>query len=323
MENRSDILSELRSISSTLAEIAPANPYKVPEGYFENLTSEVLLLVREETSSAVLGQIGETPYEIPSNYFEKLPGQLLALVKSDEVSSILPDKANNLYKVPEGYFDGLAENILHRVKAEGDISPKKELESLSPLLGKLDKKTPFSTPVGYFEHLTGNVLGGVKAVGTLLDSLKTANVYEVPTGYFEKLPLVVLNKAKQHQPARVVSMGFRKKALRYAAAAVVAAMIFTAGFLFINKPSSVPSDTLAQSEEIIQRETQTNVEGLSDDELVNFLENQTAPLPDILSAAATAEIDSEDVKMMLADIPDAELKQYLAEYSDGKEVLTN
>jgi hypothetical protein len=100
-------------------------------------------------------------------------------------------------------------------------------------------------------------------------------------------------------------------------------MIFTAGFLFINRPSSVPSDTLAQTEEIIQRETQTNVEGLSDDELVNFLENQTAPLPDILSAAATAEIDSEDVKMMLADIPDAELKQYLAEYSDGKEVLTN
>jgi hypothetical protein len=81
------------------------------------------------------------------------------------------------------------------VKAEGDISPKKELESFSPLLSKLDKKTPFSTPVGYFESLTGNVLESVKAVGNvneelenlslLLDGLKTANVYEVPTGYFE------------------------------------------------------------------------------------------------------------------------------------------
>jgi hypothetical protein len=334
MENRSNILIELKSISPALAEIVPVNPYTIPEGYFENLASEVLLIVTEEKPSGILGKIIQAPYEVPSNYFHKLPEQLVALVKSDEVSSVLPGKANNPYRVPQGYFNDLAGNILKRVKVEDHLSAKEELESLSPLLSTLDKKIPFSTPVDYFEDLTGNVLGGVKAIddvneelknlSPVVASLKTADVYEAPTGYFDNFPALMLDKTKQHQPARVVSMTFRKKVLRYAAAAVVTGMILTAGFLFINRQSStVAPGALAEAEEIIERETQTNVEGLSDDELVNFLDNQTAPLPDVLSAAATAEIDSEDVKIMLADIPDADLKQYLVEYSDGKEVLTN
>lgn len=334
MENRNDILIELQSISPTLAEIVPVNPYKVPTGYFESLASELLQLVREEKRSAILINATKTPYEVPENYFKNLPEQILSLVKNDEASLLLSDKLNNPYKVPQGYFDGLADKVLKRVKAEESLSPKEELESLSPLLSKLDKKTPFSTPAGYFEDLTGNVLSGMKAVdlvneelenlSPLMERIRTQNVYRVPTGYFESLPVVILDKAKQHQPARVVSMTFRKKVMRYAAAAVVLGMIITAGVLFMNRQSSsITPGTIAQAEEKIQQETQSKVEGLSDDELLNFLENQTAPLPEILNAAAIAEIDSEDVKMMLADIPDAELKQYLVEYSDDKEVLTN
>ncbi len=332
MEKRSDILFELQFISPTLAELAPVNPYAMPEGYFESLASNLLLLVKEDTYSTVLGENRQMPYQVPSKYFDKLPEQILSLVTSDKVPARLPAKPGNPYLVPQGYFDGLASNILQRVKTD-HLSAKEELESLSPLLSKLDKKTPLTIPVDYFENLTGGMLGGMKVIedvheeleilSPLLSTLKAVNVYEVPADYFETLPAKMLNKARERQPARVVSMTFRKKAVRYAAAAVVVAVIFTAGLLFMNRQNSVPSDTLVQNDAVIEKQTQSNVEGLSDDELVNFLDNQTAPLPDILSAAATAEIDSEDVKMMLADIPDAELRQYLEEYSDGNEVLTN
>jgi hypothetical protein len=94
--------------------------------------------------------------------------------------------------------------------------------------------------------------------------------------------------------------------------------------LFMNRQSSsVTPASIVQVEEKIQSETQSKLKGISDDELLNFMENQAFTLPDILSVAAADEIDDEDVRLMLADIPDAELKQYLVEYSDSKEVLTN
>lgn len=327
-------MNELQSISPTLAKIAPVNPYIVPKGYFENLSSEVLILVRSEEPSKVFGNTTTTPYQIPANYFANFPEQVLAIIKGDKASSILPGKSHPTYQVPGGYFDGLAESILRRVKSDDGLSAKEELESLSPFLSKLDKKSPFSIPAGYFEDLSGSVVGGMKAIefvndeietlSSLMSNLKRETVYEVPDNYFQNLPSLILDRVRQHQPARVVSMTFGKKMMRYAAAAVITGIIITAGLLFMNRSTSdADPAAIALSDEKIQRETQTKVEGLSDDELVNFLENQTAPLPDILGSAANAEIGDEDIKMMLADIPDAELKQYLAEYSDDKEVLTN
>lgn len=334
MENRSNILSELQSISPIVAEITPVNPYRMPEGYLENFALQMLAIVQEAEPSAVLRTAISNPYQVPKNYFENLPDQILLLVKNDESSGILKDKTANPYKVPQGYFEGLADKILTRAKAQDSLSAKEELESLSPLLSKLDKKVPFSTPAGYFDELTGNVLAGTKAIdfvnqelenlSPLMSSLKTENVYKVPVGYFEGLSVSILNKVRDHQPARVVSMSFKKKVMRYAVAAVVAGMIIIAGILFINKPSSI-TPAIVQTEEKIQLETQDKVKELSDDELFNFIENQTAPLPDVLSMASLEEIDSDDVKLMLADIPDSELKQYLVEYSDDddKEALTN
>ena len=332
MESRINILSELQSISPVVAKIGPINPYEAPKGYFENFASQMLELMKETEPSAVLMKASQNPYKVPENYFNNLPEQILLLVKNEEASDVLKDKANNPYQVPSGYFEGLADQILSRVKAQDQLSAKEELESLSPLLGKLDKKVPFTTPAGYFDDLTGNVVAGMKAIefvneelenlSPLMSSLKAENVYEVPVGYFDDLPISVLDKVKKNQPAKVVSISFKKRVMKYAAAAVVVGMIITAGLLFINRNPSTSSGAIVQNEEKIQQETQNNVKELSDDELVNFIENQTAPLPELLNLTASDDINSDDVKLMLADIPDAELQQYLVEYSDDK-ILTN
>jgi hypothetical protein len=335
MENRINILSELQYISPTVAEIVPVTPYQVPRGYFEDFASQMLRVIKEEQPSTILPNTNQNPYKVPEGYFETLPGMLLSRVKNEDQSSFLIEPSVNPYQVPQGYFEGLADSILLRIKATDVDSAKEELETLSPLLSKLDKTIRFSTPDGYFDELTGNVVAGTKAIdfvnqelenlSPLMSSLKTENVYNVPTGYFENLPEIILNRAKTQQPAKVVSMNFGRKIMRYAAAAIIAGIIITAGILLINKQDSPGgSNTIVQSEEKLQQETLEKLEGLSDDEINNFIENQTVGLPDFFNVATSAEIDSEDVKMMLADIPDAELKQYLEEYSDdAKEVLTN
>ena len=332
MENRINILSELQSISPTIAGIAPVNPYKVPRGYFENLATQILALTKQPSMTLPASIIN--PYIVPEGYFEKLPEQILAIVKNDDSSELLNNKPANPYEVPNGYFETLAETILSRVKAQDSLSAKEELESLSPLLSKLDKAVPFTIPDEYFQDLSGNVVAGLKAIdfvneelenlSPLMDGLKNENVYEAPANYFEDFPAKVLSRAMAQKPAKVVSMSFGKKVMRYAAAAVVIGIVITAAMLVMNRQNtSVTPASIVQVEEKIQSETQSKLKGLSDDELLNFLENQSSTLPDILSIAASNEINDEDVRLMLADIPDAELKQYLVEYSDSKEVLTN
>ena len=335
MENRNNILFELQSLSPTLAGIDPVNLYQIPDGYFESFVTRMLVLVKEDQPSDTLVNAGKNPYTVPDNYFANLPEQILLQVKSEGLPAVLNDIANkNPYHVPNGYFEGLAGLILNRVKAQDHNTAREELEFLSPVLSKLDRKVPFTTPEGYFEELTGNVVAGMKAIdfvneelenlSPVMSGLKNNNVYTVPTQYFDRLPGLILNKVKEQQPAKVVSMTFRRKLMKYAAAAVVAGIIITAGILFLNnKNSSVTPGTLVGIEEKLQLETENEVKGLSDDELFNFIENQNTQLPDILSVASSTAMDSEDVKLMLADIPDAQLKKYLVEYSDTKEVLTN
>ena len=334
MESRNNILSELQSISPIVAEIVPVNPYQVPTGYFEDFTTQMLLLVKPEETSRVLLQATQTPYKVPDHYFENLPEQILLLLKKEEVSIVLKDADKIPYQVPQGYFEGLADTILRRVKASESISVEEELESLSPLLSRLDKKNLFSTPSGYFDDLTGNVVAGMKAIdfvneelenlSPLMNSLKTGNVYNVPADYFEGLSSSILNKIREQKPAKIVTVSFGKKMMRYAAAAVIAGIIVTTGILFVNnRTSSISPGTIAQSEEKLQQEALNNVKGASDDELFTFIEDENAPLPDLLSMATSSDINSDDVKLMLADIPDSELKQYLVEYSDAKEILSN
>jgi len=332
MDNRINILSELQSISPTVAGIAPVNPYKVPQGYFEDLATQILALTKQPSTFLTAGVTN--PYTIPEGYFERFPEQILAIVKNDDSFELLKNKPANPYEVPDGYFENLAETILSRVKAQDSVSPKEELESLSPLLSKLDKAVPFTIPDEYFQHLSGNVMAGMKAIdfvneelenlSPVMDGLRNENVYEVPPNYFAEFPAIVLSRAKEQKPAKVVSMSFGKKVMRYAAAAIVIGIVITAAMLFMNRQSaSVTSESIVQVEEKIQSETQNKLKGISDDELLNFMENQASTLPDILNLAAADEIDDKDVQLMLADIPDAELKRYLAEYSDSKEVLTN
>lgn len=296
MNNRETILNELNEVSRVLAEINPLATYQVPEGYFEELPEKILGLVQGK----------------------------------EEGSIVLTEAKQNPYNVPQGYFEQLAEIILKKVKAAEAGSPKEEIETLSPFLSKLNKKIPYTAPAGYFEELAGNVTDGAKAIelvneelenlSPLMNSLKGQNVYAVPPGYFDDLADVVLATAKQQQPAKVVSMKWGPKVLRYAAAAVVTGLIVTAGWLYTNNTPIIKA-----SEDTVAKETQNAVKKITDEELVKFIETEDNLVDEPAATATTnEEIDATDVKEMFADVSDEELQQYVEDTTpENNNSITN
>ncbi len=363
MENRKNILKELREISPVVAEISHRAPYSVPTGYFEGLADRLLQLVKADGASSVLPK-ANNPYEVPQGYFEGLADNILQRVKAEEVilSPALQQANNNPYEVPQGYFEGLADNILQRVKAEKvDLSsvlqqantnpytvphgyfdnlPETilnrvkatdadnaidELEILSPLLSQIGKKMPFSTPAGYFNEVGENAIAGAQAIdfvnielenlSPLMQGLKRIMVYKVPAGYFDLLPGQVMKAIKAQQPAKVVSISVTRRVLRYAAAAVAAGLIITAGWFYSNRGTGTKGGPPSMAQ----------LDSISDEMLQKYLENQ-APTPaenPIAATAAVDELDANDMKDMLADVTDEDLQQYLEKYSTLKEVNTN
>ncbi|RXK83501.1 hypothetical protein ESB13_15525 [Filimonas effusa] len=112
------------------------NVYSVPEGYFDNLGSEVMSAIFLESGKRNAQQ---GTYTIPDHYFQDLPTAILAQLKANpgNISSpvetaedhALIDNAllarvgnGHTYSVPQGYFEELPALLL--TKASGKERPK-------------------------------------------------------------------------------------------------------------------------------------------------------------------------------------------------------
>ncbi|MES2645604.1 MAG: hypothetical protein V4717_01920 [Bacteroidota bacterium] len=106
MEERLNILSELRGIAPALVNIDKKMPFNVPEGYFEMLPVQLL------------GQVSVPAKKpaVPEGYFENLPGIMLGKIKQLEATHELENVAPALigisrqmpYTLPANYFENLS-----------------------------------------------------------------------------------------------------------------------------------------------------------------------------------------------------------------------
>ena len=83
--------TELARLSATVSGISRETPYRLPEGYFDEL-SPILAVLRDKPA-----------YAVPQNYFDEL----------SPVLTVARDRST--YQVPEGYFAKLPEEILDKV----------------------------------------------------------------------------------------------------------------------------------------------------------------------------------------------------------------
>lgn len=122
MEHKNNILNELQLLSPLLAGIEKTNIFSVPEGYFEKLSDELVMLANAGNGSVL--------------------------------QSINKLSVNN---VPAGYFDTLSDNILNKIKLQPENATE-EIKNISPVLYALQSIHTFETPSGYFDTLSNDIL---------------------------------------------------------------------------------------------------------------------------------------------------------------------
>ena len=287
MNSRINILNELRGLSPFLASLPFKQPYQdVPGGYFESLTDEILLKVKDDQKSEILTLVEKgTPYQAPEGYFQQFPA-----------------------------------TILQRLKAAEEENSDKELELLSPLLGGLKKNNPFQVPQGYFDEFSGNAVAGAKAIefvneelenlSPLMRALKEKQLYETPAEYFDAFPAAMLTKAKESgSQAKVISLGSIQRYMRYAAAAAVIGFIAVSAWLYTNR------STIGSLKE-------PELHQFSDTELQHFVESESTIISEPFTASSEV-LTEEDIKDLFADISDEELQKYIDEESGVKRSHTN
>ncbi len=335
MAHSKQIMDELNSISQLVATFPPESPYQVPLEYFASLPeiimSRIKSLEQDEINFQFIQDKQDTPYRIPENYFNELSDTILKKIKSEEAFTgeeqemlsplLLQLKKASTFKLPSEYFEELPLAILNRIKSEELASDKDELEILSPLLGQLKKSVPFKLPKGYFDEFPSNIIAGVNAIdyvnlelesqAPVMNDLKIKDAYKVPERYFDKLEDELIRTVKHRRKAPVISFNFNKKILRYGIAALVAGIMSIAAWNFYNNKQGLNAGNEF-----------ADIEKISNDEMINYLET-TPVAPGENTATALFTMKEDDVKDILADVPDEELQQYLEQHAVSKDLIIN
>jgi hypothetical protein len=271
MYQQDQILSELQLLSPTLAGISRVNVFKVPEGYFDLLSSRLLLQIHSE-----------------------------GLDSASPVSGMA---------VPEGYFENLADNVMARIKKETMGEMQVETHGISSLVAEIGKKNVFNVPEGYFKglpqaiterknRLINDVEEETRNISVLVAGIGNKNIYSVPRGYFNELPGVITGKI--NKPANVVSMKNRFAAFKYAAAAVVTGLVGVSVFLMLNrnddtKPSRQTMALMSEANQIIQTNSfDKELSSISDAAIVSFLESKGQDVEAALVASLADEKNLPD-----------------------------
>ena len=232
------------------------------------------------------------------------------------LGSNLPPKENQPFEVPKGYFEGLASSIMAKIKTE-NISAADELQQISPFLAGINRAMPYSIPDGYFENL-GNEAPFLIRDEVLPQSLSMAGKampYLVPNGYFENLSGNIISKLEIEKPkAKVVS--FSRGWMKYAAAAVITAVVATTGFLYFGNNKSI--DPAKQPDVWVAQK----LENVSDQALDEFM--KTTGVSTKNQQLAKSDQNKPEVKKLLKDVSNEELDMFLSQVpSDNEELLIN
>jgi len=121
-----EILDELKGISPLLAGMEKVNVFHVPEGYFNDLHFRIANYAM--LNDNIETEITETNLpKVPAGYFDKLSDQILSKIKTiyfesaeEELRKLSPMlyslKGENVFTVPKGYFESFGDEVLEKIK---------------------------------------------------------------------------------------------------------------------------------------------------------------------------------------------------------------
>jgi hypothetical protein len=175
---------------------------------------------------------------------------------------------------------------------------EQELSELTPGMVWPGREMPFHVPAGYFDNLPARI-----SEDALLSLNKPIDVpYEVPAGYFDQLSAQVIHRAlsettteqnnssnnssQEGSSGKIISLFFRK-AMPYAAAALLGGILVTGAFLFTDQRAGInresfsvgnltASHTILSPDNELYKDISFKMQSLSDDEINRYLEENTS-----------------------------------------------
>jgi hypothetical protein len=215
-----------------LGKVNPANAFKVPVNYFEEMEGRIMDQITLTQLTQANPQGG---FIIPANYFDELTQNIASRVAIDDALN-----TGKGFAVPNNYFDELTSNIESRVAIDnllntdkGFTVPANYFEELSSNIESrvaidefLNAEQGFAVPQNYFEELSDNIESRI-AVEELLNEEQG---FTIPVNYFENLEAHILQNTigtpapvKQTKP--VVRKLWATAAFKYATAACFALFV--------------------------------------------------------------------------------------------------
>jgi len=110
--------------------------------------------INEELKTVAPELIGlqTNPFGLPPGYFDSLTTNLVAFSVPEAIPA-LPVKQSIPLALPVGYFEGLAEGILNKIKTTAAQVHDQELADVAPILASMPKVNVYTVPAGYFNSL--------------------------------------------------------------------------------------------------------------------------------------------------------------------------
>lgn len=238
-------------------------------------------------SPLIAGMNKTNVFSVPDGYFDSISSTVLMCV-SGEQGIFQQRQLDQTQGIPEGYFDQLADSILNKIKS-GETAIE-EIRSLSPLLYNIQHKNVFTVPVGYFESLNNTLFhklernfstDELKEISPTLHSLRGKNVFQAPGGYFAGLADDILKKIHP-QPAPVVKMDRRRLFIKYAAAAVLTGITLLGGYKYFNNTSpagenqqaiAVMDPSIEKGKSMDDKQFDEALKNLKSADIANYLES--------------------------------------------------
>ena len=136
-----------------------------------------------------------------------------------------------------------------------------------------------------------------------LEDIPKKTIFEVPEGYFDKLPGVIQSRISEKKPVREGASYFALS-LRYALPAIV--FIAASLFVYQNYYNSQASDVTSI------------LASVDSQDLVDYLDEDEVSMEDILEDVSAGEINPDELNTMELDFSDVDLLELSNEFENDQ-----
>lgn len=286
-----------------LKQVSKTNPFKVPDGYFNELPERITSAIKLDEMK---NNISTDVFAVPENYFENLAANIQSRITVEEIL----DTQNTGLTVPVNYFNELSNNIKSRVAIAGAIGdspgnltvPEGYFEELNnniksriAVAEALSTGTGLTVPDDYFENLSSNIQSRIVVENAMAG---IENTLTVPEGYFNRLNKDILNKTVNKNTVKRKSALIRvlsSNAFKYATAACFIAIIGTGVVMQIESPEAVHDRSFLHKE----------LSNIPVSDIQNYLEqNVDGTETQHTMATENLPVNTDDLKAALQDFTD-------------------